>query len=164
MFFYYCNGLYAHMIIGCAGRGQSRQGWAGGMARGAFLSSSNRFAPPRDVLLEEPDLSNPGTMLHCLFLCVCLSVCLVFCLSVCPTVCPISSTLHLSVHPSVNLSIYMCIYMYLSASLPDCLPVCVFVHLSNPSSFCLPSHPFVCPSICWPVGRSVTHGQLIHVL
>jgi hypothetical protein len=28
--------------------------------RGAFLSSSSRSAPPRDILLEEPDIDNPG--------------------------------------------------------------------------------------------------------
>ena len=28
--------------------------------RGAFLSSSSRSAPPRDIMLEEPDVMNPG--------------------------------------------------------------------------------------------------------
>ncbi|XP_022087491.1 sperm-tail PG-rich repeat-containing protein 2-like [Acanthaster planci] len=28
--------------------------------KGSFLSSSTRFAPPRDVLLEKPDIHNPG--------------------------------------------------------------------------------------------------------
>ena len=32
--------------------------------RGAFLSSSSRSAPPRDILLEEPDIFNPGTCIH----------------------------------------------------------------------------------------------------
>ena len=31
-----------------------------GVVKGAFLSSSQRFAPPRDILLEEPDTFNPG--------------------------------------------------------------------------------------------------------
>jgi hypothetical protein len=39
-------------------RGQS--GVSRRSARGGFLSSSFRFAPPRDILLEEPDITNPG--------------------------------------------------------------------------------------------------------
>lgn len=32
--------------------------------RGAFLSSSSRSAPPRDIMLEEPDIMNPGPFLY----------------------------------------------------------------------------------------------------
>lgn len=32
-----------------------------GRASAAFLSSADRFAPPRDILLEQPDTFNPGT-------------------------------------------------------------------------------------------------------
>lgn len=31
-----------------------------GTPQGVFLSSAERFAPPRDILLEEPDTLNPG--------------------------------------------------------------------------------------------------------
>ena len=31
-----------------------------GTSQGVFLSSAERFAPPRDILLEEPDALNPG--------------------------------------------------------------------------------------------------------
>ena len=39
-------------------RTQSRVGRRS--VRGAFLSSSSRSAPPRDIMLEEPDVMNPG--------------------------------------------------------------------------------------------------------
>ena len=28
--------------------------------KGSFLSSSTRFAPPRDIFLEKPEINNPG--------------------------------------------------------------------------------------------------------
>ena len=36
--------------------------------RGAFLSSSSRSAPPRDIMLEEPDVMNPGQTHTCITL------------------------------------------------------------------------------------------------
>lgn len=41
-------------------KSQGRAEQQAGSVRGAFLSSSDRFAPPRDILLEEPDAYNPG--------------------------------------------------------------------------------------------------------
>ena len=32
-----------------------------GKSNSVFLSGAERFAPPRDILLEEPDAFNPGT-------------------------------------------------------------------------------------------------------
>ena len=52
--------VYAYMCI-CTlytDRTQSRVGRRS--VRGAFLSSSSRSAPPRDIMLEEPDIMNPG--------------------------------------------------------------------------------------------------------
>ncbi len=38
-----------------------------------FLSTSERFAPPRDMLLEEPDTANPGEQI--LLYCTCMHTC-----------------------------------------------------------------------------------------
>ena len=48
--------LYVRCIY--TDRTQSRVGRRS--VRGAFLSSSSRSAPPRDIMLEEPDVMNPG--------------------------------------------------------------------------------------------------------
>ena len=50
------NVLYVRCIY--TDRTQSRVGRRS--VRGAFLSSSSRSAPPRDIMLEEPDVMNPG--------------------------------------------------------------------------------------------------------
>ena len=44
---------------------QSRVGRRSVTVRGAFLSSSSRSAPPRDIMLEEPDVMNPGQTHMC---------------------------------------------------------------------------------------------------
>ena len=53
--------LYVRCIY--TDRTQSRVGRRS--VRGAFLSSSSRSAPPRDIMLEEPDIMNPGQTHTC---------------------------------------------------------------------------------------------------
>ena len=53
------SSFFLQDIIFCqsSGKVDLRKGLATGTS---FLSSSERFAPPRDILLEEPDVYNPG--------------------------------------------------------------------------------------------------------
>ena len=59
--------IYIYKNI-CLDRGQSSVGSCRRTGKGAFLSSSFRFAPPRDIMLEEPDIANPG-VIHCTMSC-----------------------------------------------------------------------------------------------
>ena len=50
-------GLLVFMIISISGKTESSNS---GTSQSIFLSCAERFAPPGDILLEEPDASNPG--------------------------------------------------------------------------------------------------------
>ena len=56
---YLCLYLYLNIVLSTADRAQSNVRTS---LRGGFLSSSARSAPPRDIMLEEPDITNPGTI------------------------------------------------------------------------------------------------------
>ena len=45
-----------------------------GAGKGAFLSSTERTVPPHDVLMEQPDKLNPGTVLKSMYLKIKISI------------------------------------------------------------------------------------------